>query len=75
MMDYLRKFYRRLPIVRELREIQKSLEGLNGLNSSIRRLETAAMIQALATVKGSDPRYQDPQRLLASGAQHWSREL
>ena len=73
MMEYLRKFYRRLPIVRELRAIQKSLEGLNGLNPSIRRLETAAMIQALATVKGSDPRYQDPQRLLASGAQHWSQ--
>jgi len=73
MIDYLLKFYRRLPIVRELRAIYESLEELTGLNPSIRRLETAAMIQALATVKESNPRYQDPQRLLASGAQYWSQ--
>jgi len=73
MIEYVLSLYRRLPVVRELRAIHDSLRQLHSLEPSIRRLETAVITQALATVKGSDPRYQDPRRLLASGAQYWSQ--
>jgi hypothetical protein len=73
MIDQLRNLYRRLPIVRELQAIQDSMKQVKAWERSLRLLETAALIQALQAIKTSDPRYQDPRRLLASGAQYWSQ--
>jgi hypothetical protein len=77
MKTLFRSFYQRLPIVRELRSIQQlhmqSLAEISGLQRSRRLLETTAMIQALAAIKSSDPRYEDPRRLLTHGAQNWSQ--
>jgi hypothetical protein len=69
--------YRRLPVVRELRSVQQLLMQLlaeiNGLQRSRKLLEATAMIQALESIKSSDPRYQDRRRLLIHGAQGWSQ--
>lgn len=70
MIGQLRNLYRRLPVIRELKAIQ---ESVTAWGQNLRLLETAALVQALQAIKASDPRYQDPRRLLASGAQYWSQ--
>ncbi|MEP6506592.1 MAG: hypothetical protein ABJC63_00090 [Gemmatimonadales bacterium] len=69
---WLSRVYRRLPVVRELRDIQSSLAAMSG---PLRVLETTAMIQALASFKANDVRYGDSRRLLLHGAQYWSQNL
>src|SRR4051794_23126623 len=71
MISMLRNFYNRLPVVRELHALQHSLKRAK--EHKHRVLETSALIQALEAIKRSDPRYQDPRRLLGSGAQYWSQ--
>jgi hypothetical protein len=75
MIDQLRNLYRRLPLVRELQSIQNSLAQIKIKvgERNLRLEETMALVQALQAIKTSDPRYQDPRRLLASGAQYWSQ--
>jgi hypothetical protein len=70
MINPLRNLYRRLPVVRELLAIEESLKQTR---SRLRLLETASLIQALQTLKASDPRHQDPRRLTFHGAQYWSQ--
>ncbi len=43
------------------------------LSRKVRLLETSCLMQAFQTLMDSDPRYGDPRRLLAHGAQYWSQ--
>jgi hypothetical protein len=69
-MSLFLRLYRSLPIVKQLAAIQ---EQLTGLQRHFGIIETAAVIQTMATLKAGDPRYRDPKRLLAHGAQYWSQ--
>lgn len=69
-MSIFLRLYKSLPIIKQLAAIQ---EQLAGLQQHFRIVETAAAIQAMATIKAADPRYRDPKRLLAHGAQSWSQ--
>lgn len=73
MSNLLRNLYLRIPVLRELCAMQDSLKRIEAAERSLRLLQTTALIQALQTIKASDPRYQDTKRLLASGAQYWSQ--
>jgi hypothetical protein len=73
MIDKLKHLYARLPVVRELQAVQDSLRHAKAWQRKLRLLETTTLIQAIQAIKASDPRYQDPRRLLASGAQYWSQ--
>ena len=64
------KFYRKLPVVRELEAIKSDLRYQSRFD---RLIASAAVIQAIEAVKASGERYRDPKRLLAHGAQHWSQ--
>lgn len=55
----LRSVYKRLPVVRELRAIQYSLNRIADKQCNRKLLETSAIIQALEAIKSSDPRYHD----------------
>lgn len=69
-MSLFLRLYKSLPIIKQLAGIQ---EQFAGMQRHFRIIETAAAIQALATIKAGDPRYRDPKRLLAHGAQYWSQ--
>jgi hypothetical protein len=69
-MSLFLRLYKSLPIIKQLAAIQ---EQLAGLQRHFRIIETATVIQAMATLKAGDPRYRDPKRLLAHGAQYWSQ--
>jgi len=69
-MSLFVRLYRSLPVIKQLTAIQ---EQLGGLQQHFRIVETAAVIQAMATLQAGDPRYRDPKRLLAHGAQYWSQ--
>jgi len=77
MINFVRSLYRRLPVIRELRALNHGPDQSDvrfaQFNQRLRLLETAAMMQALESVKASDPRFADPQRLLKYGAQYWSQ--
>jgi hypothetical protein len=60
-------------MVRESRAQAQCLREIQAEMATHRVLATTAMIQALETLKSSDPRYRDPKRLLAHGAQYWSQ--
>jgi hypothetical protein len=64
------KFYRALPIVRELHFIEGQIAPVS---PQMNLLRACSIIQALDTIKSSDLRYRDPQRLLVYGAQYWSQ--
>lgn len=69
--EFCKNIYHALPIIRELRDLDANLRR-NWL-PRLQRVEAAAVHQALATLKSSDPRYSDPRRLLSHGAQYWSQ--
>src|SRR5215475_7615515 len=73
MIDKLKHLYARLPVVRELQAVQDSLRHAKAWQRKLRLLETTTLIQAIQAIKARDPRYRDPRRLLASGAQYWSQ--
>jgi hypothetical protein len=77
MKNLLRSLYLRLPIIRELRSLDRGPDKTDAriaqLNQRLRLLETASIIQALEAVKAGDPRFTDSQRLLKYGAQYWSQ--
>lgn len=68
MVTFLKKWYARLPLIRELR-------NLHVLPAHTRFMETAVLIQTLETLKAGHARYRDPQRLMAHGAQYWSQNF
>ena len=70
LKDLFKKIYRALPIVRELHFIEGQLSPVSPQSDLIR---ANSIIQALNTIKASDPRYRDQQRLLVYGAQYWSQ--
>ena len=70
MIKFFKKLYRNLPLVRDLHCIG---EQINDLAARMRHLETNSLIQTLNTIKTSDARYTDPQRLLTYGAKFWSQ--
>lgn len=67
LINKLRALYRRLPVIHELHRIESKIAFHQ------QRLETCSVIQALETLKASNSRYRDPQRLLVHGAQFWSQ--
>jgi hypothetical protein len=68
--------YTRLPVVRELDSLRRMMQKeVIGLARTRELVETASLIQALETIRASDPRYKDPKRLLAFGAQFWSQNF
>lgn len=69
--EIFRNIYHALPVVRELHSLDAKLA--RNWMPRLQRVEAAAVYQALAAVKSSDPRYRDPQRLLPYGAQYWSQ--
>jgi hypothetical protein len=70
LINLCKKAYRALPIVREIHFISGQLAVVLPQTGLIR---ANSIIQALDTIKASDPRYRDPQRLLVHGAQYWSQ--
>jgi hypothetical protein len=72
MKDWMWRLYYKIPVIRELRQVRRELEGA----WQVRRLETiASSVQALEALKAGNERYRDPKRLLAHGAQYWSQNL
>jgi hypothetical protein len=72
MNNWLRRFYYKIPVVRELHEIKKERES----HWYLRRLiMVTSSVQALEALKAGNERYRDPKRLLAHGAQYWSQNL
>ena len=69
MSLFLRR-YKSLPIIKQLAAIQ---EQLAGFHRRLGMIEASAAIQAMAALKAGNPRYPDPKRLLAHGAQYWSQ--
>ena len=68
--------YQRLPIIREQQGQRLAMHELRkDLIQRFRLLDTAAYLQAIQTLRESDPRYCDPARLLTHGAQYWSQNL
>jgi hypothetical protein len=67
MNAWLRKFYNKLPIVRDLQSIQAEMVPYNRL------MKTAATIQTIEALKTGNERYRDPRRLLVHGTQCWSQ--
>jgi hypothetical protein len=68
---FCKKLYQALPAVRELRKMEMWLNQL--LPRHFRHMEASSIAVAREAIKGSNPRYRDPQRLLAYGAQFWSQ--
>jgi hypothetical protein len=59
------KFYRRLPVVRELREIGESLGQIQQMMGNLRRSMNALQASRLPDIRlDNHARYRDPQRLL-----------
>ena len=71
LITFFKKLYHALPVIRELRKIDMQLNQV--LTRHFRYLEASTITQTLAAIKAGDPRYRDPQRLLAHGAQFWSQ--
>lgn len=67
----IKRFYHGLPVVRELRSLEKNLTKT--WPSRLQRIEAAVVFQALETLKAGNERYRDPKRLMAHGAQYWSQ--
>jgi hypothetical protein len=70
---YCKEFYHGLPVIRELCSLKTALA--TQWAPRVQQIQAAAVFQALATLKASDPRYRDPVRLLAYGAQFWSQNF
>jgi hypothetical protein len=68
---FCKKLYQALSAVRELRKMEMWLNQL--LPRHFRHMEASSIAVAREAIKGSNPRYRDPQRLLAYGAQFWSQ--
>jgi hypothetical protein len=69
-MNFFLRLYQSLPVIKQLAFIRQRLATLP---QHFRLMETSAVIQALATLKNSAPRYRDPKRLLVHDAQYWSQ--
>lgn len=84
-MNILRKmffsFYKKLPIIRELRSqvylletLSKNIENNNiDLRRRLHFLKEASLLQTLGIIKSSNSHYMDPKRLLMYGAQFCSQ--
>lgn len=70
MKEWLRSFYNRLPLVRDLQAIRAELVYKKPHE---RLAASATLIQTLEALKAGNERYRDPRRLLAHGAQYWSQ--
>jgi len=69
-MNFLLRLYQSLPVIKQLTFIRQRLATLP---QHLRLMETAAVIQALASLRAGDARYRDPKRLMVHGAQYWSQ--
>ncbi len=70
MKEWLRRYYNRLPLIRDLQDIRSELRASRGHE---RLVASAAIIETLEALKTSNARYRDPVRLMAHGAQYWSQ--
>jgi hypothetical protein len=70
MKEWLRSFYHKLPLVRDVQAIKT--DQLRRIFHD-RLMESAAVIQTMEALKAGNERYRDPRRLLAHGAQYWSQ--
>ncbi|MCE0496994.1 MAG: hypothetical protein LV481_03495 [Methylacidiphilales bacterium] len=72
MKDWMWRLYYKIPVIRELRQVRRELEGA----WQFRQMATiATSVQALEALKAGNERYRDPKRLLVHGAQYWSQNL
>jgi hypothetical protein len=69
MKPWLRRLYRKLPIVRDIEELKKQQHDFG------RIMTAATVIQTLEALKAGNERYRDPKRLLVHGAQYWSQNF
>ena len=66
-MSLFLRLYKSLPIIKQLSAIQ---EQLAAFQRRLGMMEASAAVQAMAALKVGNPRYPDPKRLLAHGAQY-----
>jgi hypothetical protein len=72
MKEWFRRFYHKLPLIRDLEAMQLELVNKRPLD---RLMATAAFIQTVEALKAGNERYRDAKRLLVYGAQYWSQNL
>jgi hypothetical protein len=84
MMNIFKYFYRNIPVIKELKILQETIQRQNAILSTIesqnhgfgawkRFVEISSSFQALELLKQGNERYRDPVRLLCHGAQYWSQ--
>jgi hypothetical protein len=71
LKNLFKKLYHALPVIRELHKLEVNVN--RGVSERLRSVQESSIVQALEAIKASNPRYSDPQRLLAHGAQYWSQ--
>lgn len=84
MKKILKKFYSRLPVIRELKTIAEILRQQHDIIATIdskyhgfgrlrQILESSGAIQSIELLKAGNERYQDSKRLICHSAQYWSQ--
>lgn len=70
MTNLFKRIYEGLPVIRELRRLQRENGDARGFQ---RLMQVTALLQTIEALKAGNERYRDPRRLIAHGAQYWSQ--